>query len=207
MGNTMRPIENMQDVKRLQYYFNCRNPRDKMLFQLMLQTGYRVGDMVGLLVGEVKEAIDVRYFNIRENKIVNMKKNYCRKKGIAFTETDVVPRKVPIPLDFAKELKKYIGNKKDNEYMFPSRNSGYHISEDRFGKILSEAGRECGIKENICNHTLRKTYALNIQGITRDISKTQMMLAHSTPEATEKYLGIDMIMFKNTMEELAKTYK
>ena len=207
MGNTMRPLENMEDVKRLQYYFNCRGPRDRMLFRLMLQTGYRIGDMVGLLVGDIKEAIDIRYFIIRENKIVNMKKHYCREKGIMFKETDVIPRKVPIPLDFIKELKKYIENKKDNEYMFPSRNNGFHISEDRFGKILSEAGRECGIKEHICNHTLRKTYALNIQIITGDISKTQMMLAHSCKEATEKYLGIDMIMFKNTMDALNNRYK
>ena len=203
----MRPIENMEDVKRLQYYFNCRNPRDKMLFRLMLQTGYRIGDMVGLLVGDVKEAIDLRYFNIRENKIVNMKKDYCRKKGISFSEIDVIPRKVPIPIEFTKELKKYIDNKKDNEYMFPSRNAGFHISEDRFGKILHLAGKECGIKENICNHTLRKTYAFNIQMITGDISKTQMMLAHSSREATEKYLGIDMIMFKNTMDALNNVYK
>jgi len=207
MGNTMRPIEDMKELKRIQYYFNCRNNRDKMLFNLMLQTGYRIGDLVGILVGDIKEVLDKREFCIREEKIVNMKKAYCRSKGIMFKERDVIPRRVPITLELAKELKSYIKNKKDDEYMFPSRIKGKHISSDRFGKIINEAGCKCGIKNSICNHTLRKTFAFNVHKITGDIKKTQMMLSHSTTAATEKYLGIDMIMFKNTMEELAQIYK
>lgn len=207
MGNTMRPIDSMKELQRLKYYFECRSPRDRMLLEIMLQTGYRIGDLVDLLVGDVKETLEKREFCIREKKIVNMKKAYCLRNNLVFNERDVSPRIVPISLDFAKELKKHIKNKKDDEYMFPSRFKGHHISEDRFGKLLSKAGKDCGIKYPICNHTLRKTFALNVHRITKDIKKTQRMLSHSTEEATELYIGTDMIMFRDTIEELAKLYK
>lgn len=207
MGNTMRPIEDPKELKKLQYYFNCRSDRDKMLFKLMLHTGYRVSDLVDLLVGDVKEALEKREFCINEKKIVNMKKAYCREKGIVFKESDVIPRRVPIAIGLAKDLKAYVAHKKDNEYMFPSRNKGKHISGDRFGKILNEAGKVCGIKHSVCNHTLRKTFALNVHRITGDIEKTKMMLSHATVKATRLYIGTDFIMFKNTMEELEEMYK
>jgi len=202
----MRPIDNNKELKRLYYYFNSRSKRDRMLFRIMLETGYRIGDMVGLLVGDVRIALRNREFAIREEKIVNMKKAYCREKGITFKEEDVIPRVVPISAAFALELKKYIEDKTDSEYMFPSRVEGKHISADRFGKILSEAGKSCDIEYPICNHTLRKTFAYNIERITKDTQKTQMMLAHSTMEATKKYLGIDRILFKDTVEELSQAY-
>lgn len=208
MGKAMRPIDNPEELKRLKYYFNCRSERDKMLFELMLMTGYRIGDMEGLYVGDVREALEKREFTIREEKIVNMKKSYCRKNGIAFNENDVIPREVPISKELAIKLKKYIENKTDDEYMFPSRNKGKHLTGDRFGKILSEAGKKLGFKHSIGNHTLRKTFAYNVNLITGgDIEKTRMMLSHSTVEATKLYLGTDKTLFKNTMEELSQLYK
>lgn len=206
MGRAMRPIDNPKDLKTLKYWFKCRSERDNMLFQIMLHTGYRIGDLIGLLVGDVREAIERGTFIITEEKILNMKKSNCIKKGIKFQEKDVIPREVPIAKSFALELKRYIKDRPDNEYMFPSRKKHYHISSDRFGKILNQAGRECNIKFPVSNHTIRKTFAYNIHNITGDIEKTKAMLAHSSIEATKLYLGIDRIMFKNTMEELAEIF-
>ncbi|VII71112.1 phage integrase family protein [Clostridioides difficile] len=79
---------------------------------LGITTGYRAGDLVKLKVRDVKEALRRQEFTIMEGKKVNSKN---------IREKNRKPRTVEVRPKIAQILKKYIKDKHDYEYMFPSR--------------------------------------------------------------------------------------
>ena len=83
--------------------------------------------------------------------------------------------------------------------LFPSRKGSAAISRVQAYIILSEAARAVGIKEAVGTHTLRKVfgYFAYQQGI--DITRIQLLLNHSSPGVTLRYIGI-------TREELDNIY-
>ena len=92
-----------------------------------------------------------------------------------------------------------------SKYLFPSREGGA-IEVDTFRKVLKEAARANGIKENIGTHTLRKTFGFYVYTQSdeqhRDITDVQALYGHSDPEITMRYIGLDEIKFKSMYHKL-----
>lgn len=81
-----------------------------------------------------------------------------------------------------------------DDYLFSSREGG-NIHVDTFRKVLKQAAKACGIKQNIGTHTCRKTwgwhqYKYNCDTANLDITMLQRAFGHSSPEVTLRYLGI-----------------
>lgn len=79
-------------------------------------------------------------------------------------------------------------------YLFPSREGG-SITVDMFRKVLKDAAKACGLRQNIGTHTCRKTwgwhqYKYNCDNANLDISMLQRAFGHSSPQVTLRYLGI-----------------
>lgn len=79
-------------------------------------------------------------------------------------------------------------------FLFPSREGG-SIHVDTFRKAIKEAGKACGVRQNVGTHTCRKTwgwhqYKYNCNKANMDITMLQRAFGHSSPEVTLRYLGI-----------------
>ena len=92
-----------------------------------------------------------------------------------------------------------------NGYLFPSREGG-SIQVGTFRKVLKDAAKACGVKQNVGTHTCRKTwgwhqYKYNSDKANLDISMLQRAFGHSSPEVTLRYLGItdeeDKALYRN----------
>ncbi|EQF29869.1 phage integrase family protein [Clostridioides difficile CD160] len=178
------PIKDKNMALNIQEYLKEKSIRNYVLFVLGIGTGYRAGDLVKLQVRDVRKAIDEGYFLIMESK--KEKTKNIRKKNKK-------PRKAPIVPNLERVLKNYIKNKKDYEYMFPSRQKSVtpHIGVERVTEILKEAGRYFGLK-HITAHSMRKTYAHTIYEESGfDIIRVKEMLGHSSIEETKAYLGLN----------------
>ena len=73
-------------------------------------------------------------------------------------------------------------------------------------KLLKDAAKACGVKQNVGTHTCRKTwgwhqYKYNSDKANLDISMLQRAFGHSSPEVTLRYLGItdeeDKALYRN----------
>ena len=157
-----RPIKKSEQVRDIQDYLRHKNERDYLLFTLGITTGYRAGDLVQLKVRDVKEAIRYGEFRILEGKKKNSK-NIKRK--------NIKPRIAIILPGLEKVLKAYIKDKKDYEYMFPSRKGRgkKHIQTNRVTEILKEAAEYFGLYD-ITAHSMRKTYAYKINTILTSLT-------------------------------------
>ena len=175
--------------EKLSEYSERNKERNLMLFILGRTTGYRLGDLVGFTIGEIKDALDDGYFNIQESKQyeqwkTNLVKNPNKKKP--------EKREALIGKNLEKYLIQYCKGRKRSEYAFPSGKGGgnEHISQKAFSAILTEVGKSIGLK-NISGHSLRKTYATKIyEESNKDLEQVRVALNHQSIEETKRYLGI-----------------
>ena len=185
MKKVKRPSRPIKDIKRvfdIQDYLRYKSERNYILFILGITTGYRAGDLVELKVRDVKEALRRGKFEIMEGKKKNSKN---------IRERNRKPRSAEILPEVEKELKRYIKNKKDYEYMFPSRKGKSHIKVDRVTAVLKEAAEYFDM-DDITAHSMRKTYAYTVYMENGcDIIAVKEMLGHSSIEETKLYLGLD----------------
>lgn len=178
---------------------NRYSDRNLMLFLLGRATGYRMGDLVGLTIGDIKDAIEDGYFLIQESKQYKSWLNKISKQQD--NENKKVSRKpdkrrASIEENLDKYLRNYVKGKKRSEYAFLSNKDGCHIEAKSFSEILSKIGKELRI-DNISGHSLRKTYATKIyQKSGNNLEQVRVALNHQSIEETKRYLGIKEAMIR-----------
>jgi len=177
-----KPITSTTRVLDIQDYLRSKSERNYILFMLGITTGYRAGDLVGLKIRDVKEAIRNGYFLIFEGKKRNSKN--IRSKNRKPREAELLPK-------FSKILKEYIKDKNDYDLMFTSRKGNSYISVQTVTNILKDAAAYFDLQD-ITAHSMRKTYAWKIYiDNDCDIVTVMELLGHSSIEETKRYLGID----------------
>ncbi|NFH81709.1 integrase [Clostridium botulinum] len=174
--------------------------RNLMLFVLARATGYRMGDLVSLTIGQIKDAIEEGFFLIQESKqykqwLSNLQEYPNRKKPNK--------RKVYIKNNLERYLRGYVKGKKRSEYAFPSnksKNGIEPIEPKSYSAILTDVGKKVGLK-HISGHSPRKTYATRIyERSGRDLEKVRIALNHQSIEETKRYLGIKEKMQEDAAE-------
>lgn len=197
-----KAITSKRDLQRLIAYLQASSKygdRNSMIWEISVGTGFRMGDLVGLTVGQVRDFLRRGEFCIFESKKKNTKK---------IRQSNKKPRRVEIPIKLERRLKKYIEDKSDWEYMFPSNKKTYsHITVDRISKVLKNAGEQIGIF-GVTAHSGRKTYAtiLYIES-EYDLLHVNEMLGHSTFEQTRVYLDIKKYKNRNYLNCLNDYFK
>lgn len=163
--------------------------RNLMVFYIGVATGYRSQDIVGLLIGDLKEALENERFIIQESKQYNAWKTHMlkypksKKKQPPMREALIKPK-------LYKMIKEYIKNKRNSQYAFPSNKGDAFISAKSFSDILKKVGEDLGIK-NISGHSMRKTYANRLWEAKRDLEYVRIALGHTNIETTKRYLGLN----------------
>ena len=175
--------------EKLAEYSPKYSDRNVTLFILGRATGYRMGDLTSLTVGELKDALSEGYLIIQESKQYKLwqsklKDNPNKKKP--------EKRKAKIGTNLDEYLREYLKGKKRSEYAFPSnKNSGNEPIEPKsYSRILKEVGEQIGLK-HISGHSPRKTYATRFyEKSGGDLEKVRIALNHQSIEETKRYLGI-----------------
>ncbi|PGA50175.1 integrase [Bacillus toyonensis] len=90
-----------------------------------------------------------------------------------------------------RELKWFIEEREDNEYLLQSRQGKNRpIGRSMTYKILSGAAAKFGLDE-IGTHTLRKTYGYHMYMQTKNIALLMEIFNHSSEKVTLRYIGVN----------------
>lgn len=190
------PIKSVEDVHYIQGLLKwggkTHSKRNYLLFILGITTGYRAGDLVKLRVVDIKTALRYGYFEILESK----------KEKSGHTK-NLRPRRVAIVSNLKKELKEYIKDKKDYEYIFYSQ-KGRHLSTKAVTDILKDVGQSAKLYHlNLSAHSMRKTFAYTVWlNNGKDLLLVKELLGHSTIEYTKLYLGLDIELYGSSLKPL-----
>ena len=176
---TVDPIRDLADIKKMKAELLRSSYRDFLFFEMGINTGLRVSDILKLKVSDVK---DKYYIEIKEQKTGKTKK---------FRINDVLK----------SELESYLEGKKDNDYIFESRRTrGIPLERTRAYCILNQAAEAAGVKFKIGTHTMRKTFGFHFYQKTKDIALLQELFNHASPSVTLRYIGINQNIMDAALE-------
>lgn len=164
--------------------------RNITLFYVGVATGYRLGDIVGLRIGDIKRYLEAGKFTIQESKGYKAwekekaKNPNSKKKVPAKRETIIQPK-------LRKILRDYIKGKRNSQYAFENETyKDRHISAKGYSKILKDTALDIDI-DHITGHSLRKTYATRLYKEKNDLEFVRRALGHKSIETTKVYLGLE----------------
>lgn len=170
----VQPIRDKKKLELLKQELKKKNYRDYMFFKVGINTGLRISDIRTLTVDMVRN----------EDKTM--------KDHITIYEQKTNKRKVfPLNEDLKQELKDYIQDKQQNEYIFQSRKGDNKpLSTVQTWRIIKECAEKCGI-EDVGTHTMRKTFGYWHYKQFKDVASLQILLNHTSQRETLIYIGIE----------------
>lgn len=153
---------------------NLKNIRERALFELMMSTGMRVGEITALKI----EHIDFikRTIHITEGK------------------SDSAERDVYLTVKAKNALEKYLGGRTSGYVFRPSKH--YIDDKTQIGKgTIEKWAKEIG-KRVKCHcvttvHVFRKTFASEEYRRTKNAKYVSILLGHSSTAVTEKFYLVD----------------
>lgn len=170
---TTEEIKNMRESLKQTLY----PKRNLLLFNLGINTGLRISDIVDLRIEDVKYKTSIK---IKEKKTNKFKTVYL--------------------YSIMADIADYLEDKPDAGYLFESRRKGRPISTIQAYRILQKAGDACGY-DYIGTHTLRKTFGYHYYKKTKDIATLMKIFNHSSQSVTKRYIGINEEEIENSLKE------
>lgn len=170
----VQPIRDVEKIEEIKNYLRRKSYRNYFLFEMGINVGLRIGDLLKL---KVKDVAGKTHIIIREEKTKNVK-----GKG---------EKKFKINDALRLEIKEYTKGMSSNDYLFPSRTGqgSKPISRIMAYYILKDAANHVGFEE-MGTHTLRKTFGYHFYKQYKDVALLQRMFNHSSPSITLRYIGI-----------------
>lgn len=183
---TVYPLKDRNDILNMaQWLRENKGDRYMMAFILGINLGLRANELLSLRRndlfnpdGSIKfnEQVDTPNDKIRiHQKKTHSDRDLYLNEDCVNVLNMVFPHRLP---GFAT-----------SQYIFPSREGG-HIEVDTLRKVLKEAAKACGIKQNIGSHTMRKTFGYWHFQKYHDVVFLQNLFRHSDALITMRYIGM-----------------
>lgn len=160
---------------------SLKNPKHKLLLELMYGSGLRVGEAIKVKIEDFD--INSKTLHIKDGKgskdrIANLSQKFI-DDFIVFTRA------------------------KSFGYLFESvQMHGKHINGRTAEKIVKNALRKAHISKNAHPHTLRTSFATHLIENGTDISYVQKLLGHSRISTTQAYLRLSSESLRNIRSPL-----
>ncbi|PAF45384.1 site-specific integrase [Helicobacter sp. 11S02629-2] len=174
--NVVEPIKNKKDLQRIEARLALRNKRDLLMFELGINSGLRISDILKLNIKDVRSQTHIHLVEKKTKKVKRFPLNQ-KVKGL---------------------IQSFIEGRYDDEPLFKTK---FNNRLDRFQayKIVSKACKDVGIKQKIGTHSLRKTFGYHHYQQFKDLAILQRIFNHAQASTTLRYIGIDQ-------EEIDKSY-
>lgn len=176
--NIVYPIKDKKKIAQMKKILST-NKRNLLLFNLGINSGLRVSDILAL---DIKDVKDKTFIELREQK-TNKYKQF------------------PINERIQNDIKNFIQDKDIDEPLFLSQKDN-RLSRVQAYKILRKAAKAVGIEVHIGTHSLRKTFGYHHYKQFDDIVLLQKIFNHSSPSVTLRYIGME----QETIDESYKKF-
>jgi len=153
-------------------------PRDRQIFQLSLETGLRISDVLNLKARYVNKIMTVRETKTGKERAVELSDELLRELEKYKYDRFGLQNQIVILADSQK-------------WLFRSpRSAKKHLHRSSYHRRLKRAGS--ALKINVSAHSTRKLYAAELFRTTKSISEVQKALNHKYVNTTAKYLDLDI---------------
>lgn len=153
-----------------------KNTKDKALFELMMSTGMRVGEIAALKIEDID--FEKKTIHIPEGK------------------TDSAERDVYLTIKAKNALIRYLGERNSGYVFRPLRNvtdANKPINNGTIEKWTKDIGERAKCHCVTTVHVFRKTFASEEYRRTKNVKYVSILLGHSSTAVTEKFYLVDDI--------------
>ncbi|WP_025783059.1 site-specific integrase [Sporosarcina sp. D27] len=177
----VQPLRTAEEIEDMRWALRrYASERDLFMFNIGINSGLRVSDIVPLRVRDVKGKTHV---TLRETKTGK-------------TKRFLLPRATRAEVDA------YTANMETDDYLFKSRRGDSHITTTQAYRALQKAAEALG-RDDIGTHTMRKTMGFHHYRKHKDVATLQHLFNHAAPSVTLLYIGITDDEADATMEDFA----
>ena len=150
--------------------------RSNLIIELLYSTGIRVSELISIKINNI---------DLKKKKILidPPEKGKSRKERIVFfgKQTKEVIEKY-------LEFRKIYFKKKDNPWLFPSKNTNDFLTRRRVLQIMHNLADKIQIDKNLMHpHSFRHAFGNHLLNSGADIRVVQKLLGHSSIITTQKY--------------------
>ncbi|CEG25979.1 site-specific integrase [Bacillus sp. B-jedd] len=177
--NTVQPIRDRSKIAEMKKQLSSSR-RNEFLFQMGINTGLRISDLLSLKVGDVRNRSHIHITEKKTKKVKRFRINESLRNDIIT----------------------YTQSMTDETYLFKSLRGTKPIGRCHAWKILSDAAKEIGLSE-IGTHTLRKTFGYHFYQKTKDVALLQEIFNHSSPSVTLRYIGINQDLMDEAIDDFS----
>lgn len=154
-------------------------PQNRLICQLALHTGLRIGDVVSLRADQLRPRVTVREAKTDKSK------------------------RISIPAKLLDRIKDQAGT----TWAFPGRDPEKHKTRQAVWADIKRAQKAMRLPANIGPHTLRKVYAVDQFQRTGDLHKVAKALNHSDDAVAMLYAMADYLTAQRAKERTRKRTK
>lgn len=174
----VQPIRDRDNIQKMKIELLKGGSRNFMIFNIGINTGLRISDILNLKVSDVKD-----------------------KTHIVITERKTSKStRILINSNLRKDINDYILNMADEDYLFKSQKGiNTPITRIQAYRILNDAAKSLNL-DDIGTHTLRKTFGYWHYKMYKDVAILQEIYNHSSPSITLRYIGINDDIKDKTIE-------
>ncbi|MBO5389225.1 MAG: tyrosine-type recombinase/integrase [Lachnospiraceae bacterium] len=174
----------MKKLNLMADYLYNKSIRDYMIFEIGINLGVRVTDFTHQTVAFYRQVCEKGYLEMIPSKTARYNKKI----------------RIPVQEDLRKLIAKYIEGRSDNEPMFVSRDKGGMLGRQQINRIVKDAAKHVGIKENVGCHSMRKTFGYWHYKNNKDIRILMEIFNHSNEEVTLRYIGVTAEEIESSMQ-------
>lgn len=179
-------VEPIRDIKQIKIVRSSLsgNIRDLFLFEISIQTGLRMSDILKLTIGDLKDK--------RVGDIVRIIEQKTKKPNLFVINKSIY-----------KTLKRYLDTHplaKDNDFLFYSRKGSRPLQVSTVNVKIKGWLSSVGLSGNYGCHSLRKTFGFiqrTIYGVSVEVLSRRYQ--HSSIRTTMIYLGINEDEVRNVL--------
>jgi integrase len=171
----VEPIRKLEDIQEMKRVLREHSPRDLLLFVIGINTGMRVGDLLSLRVGDVRDEQGIKEFIVIEDAKDGEHQTYYVNPGVR------------------SELADYFEQNtcEESDYLFRSKKNEAPITRQQAYRIIRDAAADAGVTGSFGTHTVRKTFGYHAYRKGVAISILAKILHHQSIAETLRYIGVD----------------
>lgn len=174
----VQPIRDRDNIQNMKNELLKGGFRNYMIFNIGINTGLRISDILNLKVKDVKDRTHLSIIETKTSKSTRILLNSNLKQ----------------------DIDNYILNMIDEEYLFKSQKGlNSPITRVQAYRILNSAAKKLNLND-VGTHTLRKTFGYWHYNMYKDIAILQEIFNHSSPSITLRYIGINDDIKDKTIE-------
>lgn len=164
---TSLPIKNIEEINQIKDLYRQKNQiRDLLLFELAINTGLDLVDLLNLKVEDVKD-------------------KYCLTNGKQKT--------IPFTSEIQELIPQVIGNKNPSEYLFSNR-YGKKLTRISVFYVFKNNCAELGLSEKYSVASWRKTFAYHHYEKYKDLSYLMWLFNQHNANLALKFIDVEESM-------------